>query len=55
MTSLQHTTVPFLQAQGAVPLTEMPAWTLADDNSGLNAFLRSQVRMQPPSQDESRA
>jgi hypothetical protein len=44
-----------VQAQGAVPLSEMPAWTLADDNSGLDALLRSQVRMLPPSQHGSRA
>jgi hypothetical protein len=44
-----------LQAQGAVPLSEMPAWTLTDDNSGLDALLRSQVRMQPSSRHESRA
>jgi hypothetical protein len=43
-----------LQAQGAVPLAEMPAWTLPDDNSGLDALLRSQVRLQPSSPQESR-
>jgi hypothetical protein len=34
-----------LQAQGALPLAEMPAWTLPDDDSGLDAMLRSQIRM----------
>jgi hypothetical protein len=37
----------YLQAQGAVPLSQMPVWTLPDDNSGLDALLRSQVRMLP--------
>jgi hypothetical protein len=35
----------YLQARGALPLAEMPAWTLPDDDSGLDAMLRSQVRM----------
>jgi hypothetical protein len=43
-----------LQAQGAVPLAEMPAWTLPDDNSGLDALLRSQVRLQPSSPSRTR-
>jgi hypothetical protein len=43
----QHLSRPVcLQAQGARPLAQMPAWTLADDDSGLHAMLRSQVRMQ---------
>jgi hypothetical protein len=37
----------FLQAEGAQPLAEMPAWTLADDDSGLDALLRSQVQLSP--------
>jgi hypothetical protein len=42
-----------LQAQGAQPLAEMPAWTLPDDNSGLDALLRSQVRILPASLHEN--
>jgi hypothetical protein len=42
-----------LQAQGALPLAEMPAWTLSDDNSGLDALLRSQVCIQPIEQHAS--
>jgi hypothetical protein len=34
-----------VQAQGAVPLSQLPVWTLPDDNSGLDALLHSQVRM----------
>jgi hypothetical protein len=36
-----------MQAEGAQPLAEMPAWTLADDDSGLEALLRSQVLLSP--------
>lgn len=32
-----------LQAQGVLPLVDVPAWTLEDDNSGLNSMLEEQV------------
>jgi hypothetical protein len=51
--TLHHQLVPQLeqpfsrqvavQAQGAVPLSQLPVWTLPDDNSGLDALLHSQV------------
>jgi hypothetical protein len=44
----------FLQTQGAVPLAALPAWTLPDDNSGLDALLRSQVCMLPALLHENR-
>ena len=31
------------QMQGAVPLADLPVWTLEDDNRGLDAFLGEQV------------
>lgn len=34
----------YVQAQGAFPLVDTPAWTLADDNSGMDLMLKNQAR-----------
>ena len=34
-----------VQGQGAVPLADLPVWTLEDDDSGLDAFLADQARL----------